>query len=737
MVDMEKLAVRKKDQKDIGLGRGETKVGPLNYGGGATLTEEEHEALSKIIKEIRSRSRVGLREFCLTHGHDPSNWSKVERGVLPPPKDEGLLTEWAQQLGLKPGSEDWFKFFDFAAIDAGRIPAMCWKTKNWWANYRHFSAPSPARNPRRRISKPCSKSFVKATSPDGPETIPGTFHSEGLDLERSGRASRQVRFRRETPDQCAGHGLFSRRLSEEQAEVLGLTANRPIQFRWVSPVHITYLDWHRRHVFQPYPKTMKTQKPPHIDAKAARKALKQKGVAFPKDDATMDDEALDILVKGPIELLDLSEYQTLTDHQAELISRFSGRYLALGNLRKLTPATADAISSTTSAWVNLYELRELTERFLVDFSRHPRFEIILNSIKSLPHCDYKALKPWNVESVSLLKLSQLSTDQAKWLFDGTKEDLYLYALRTIDSSVAAVISKWKGRTLWLSDLSHLKPRAAKLISQWKGKELRIAQLETFSKQTASALSDWRGNPLFLGVSELSTDAARCLARWKGKQLEISGLKTLSAAASKALASWNGHHLHLKIEKLSKEAATGLAQWEGEKFKLSGRCRLTAASAQQLAKSKVRRIIFELRSMPNKSCLRALSRWKGKEMELRLPKCLDVGQAKALAAWGGKYLEIGGDSNSELFGPESADLAAIEALFNWKGDMLSMQGPSRITEAIAQIIAASPPKHLMFFNIQGADRKACEILKTWQGVINSIEDKSQIFRILNSDCPMEF
>lgn len=75
------------------------------------------------IKEIRSRRRIGLREFCLNHGHDPSNWSKVERGVLPPPKDESLLTEWAGQLGLEPGSEDWFRFFDYAAVDAGRIPS--------------------------------------------------------------------------------------------------------------------------------------------------------------------------------------------------------------------------------------------------------------------------------------------------------------------------------------------------------------------------------------------------------------------------------------------------------------------------------------------------------------------------------------------------------------------------------------------------------------------------------------
>ncbi len=62
MVDMEKLAVRKKDQKDIGLKRGETKVDPLNYGGGATLTEEEREALSKIIEDLNTRFNTSFSE---------------------------------------------------------------------------------------------------------------------------------------------------------------------------------------------------------------------------------------------------------------------------------------------------------------------------------------------------------------------------------------------------------------------------------------------------------------------------------------------------------------------------------------------------------------------------------------------------------------------------------------------------------------------------------------------------
>ena len=74
------------------------------------------------IKELRARHRLGLREFCLEHSHDPSNWSKIEREVLQPPRDEETLRTWAKQLGLKPGSDDWLRFFEFAAVDAGRIP---------------------------------------------------------------------------------------------------------------------------------------------------------------------------------------------------------------------------------------------------------------------------------------------------------------------------------------------------------------------------------------------------------------------------------------------------------------------------------------------------------------------------------------------------------------------------------------------------------------------------------------
>jgi hypothetical protein len=121
------------------------------------------------VKELRARRRVGLREFCLEHGHDPSNWSKLEREVLPPPRDEPTLRSWAKQLGLKSGSGDWLKFFDYAAVDAGRIPDRILADKELAAHLPAFfrtlsgQKPSPEdrekllaiiQGPRRRWPKP-------------------------------------------------------------------------------------------------------------------------------------------------------------------------------------------------------------------------------------------------------------------------------------------------------------------------------------------------------------------------------------------------------------------------------------------------------------------------------------------------------------------------------------------------------------------------------------------------------
>lgn len=80
-------------------------------------------AFGEFVKSLRARAKLGLREFCLRTGIDPSNWSKMERGINPPPQDDRTLTFYAESLGLQKGTEDWEKFFDLAATAKGLIPS--------------------------------------------------------------------------------------------------------------------------------------------------------------------------------------------------------------------------------------------------------------------------------------------------------------------------------------------------------------------------------------------------------------------------------------------------------------------------------------------------------------------------------------------------------------------------------------------------------------------------------------
>ncbi|MFH0976400.1 MAG: hypothetical protein V1874_11520 [Spirochaetota bacterium] len=68
------------------------------------------------VKDARVERGITLREFCRINKLDPSNWSKIERGVLPPPKSREVLNEIAKSLKLKTDSEEYNTLFDLAAI---------------------------------------------------------------------------------------------------------------------------------------------------------------------------------------------------------------------------------------------------------------------------------------------------------------------------------------------------------------------------------------------------------------------------------------------------------------------------------------------------------------------------------------------------------------------------------------------------------------------------------------------
>jgi transcriptional regulator with XRE-family HTH domain len=74
------------------------------------------------MKDLRLRKGMTLREFCQAHGFNPGNYSRLERGLFPPPQKDELLEKYATALGLQRGSDEWLEFFDVAAAVRGEIP---------------------------------------------------------------------------------------------------------------------------------------------------------------------------------------------------------------------------------------------------------------------------------------------------------------------------------------------------------------------------------------------------------------------------------------------------------------------------------------------------------------------------------------------------------------------------------------------------------------------------------------
>ena len=80
------------------------------------------ETFGSFFKEKRKELKLTLRQFCEKHDLDAGNISKIERGILPPPKSEKLLQKYAAFLNLKKGTDNWYLFFDLAAAETGRFP---------------------------------------------------------------------------------------------------------------------------------------------------------------------------------------------------------------------------------------------------------------------------------------------------------------------------------------------------------------------------------------------------------------------------------------------------------------------------------------------------------------------------------------------------------------------------------------------------------------------------------------
>ena len=81
------------------------------------------------LKELRINRNLTLREMCKKVSYDPSNWSKIERGKIPPPSDKKILNKWAEALGLVNVME-LQKFISEAQVAQGLIPSDIMEEEN-------------------------------------------------------------------------------------------------------------------------------------------------------------------------------------------------------------------------------------------------------------------------------------------------------------------------------------------------------------------------------------------------------------------------------------------------------------------------------------------------------------------------------------------------------------------------------------------------------------------------------
>ncbi len=72
------------------------------------------------VRAKRLEQNLSLRKFCNVLQIDPSNWSKIERGVLPLTTEENKLKEMIELLKLS--EEDTERFKDLAMLARKEIP---------------------------------------------------------------------------------------------------------------------------------------------------------------------------------------------------------------------------------------------------------------------------------------------------------------------------------------------------------------------------------------------------------------------------------------------------------------------------------------------------------------------------------------------------------------------------------------------------------------------------------------
>ena len=117
-----------------------------------------------LVKQLRIEKQLTLRKFCLELNLDPSNWSKIERGVNPPPRDPAIISGWADFFELEGQIRQ--EFVDAAAVARQELPADLVNDDTLVAQLPAFFRVMRNAEPSEEKLKEFVRDVQKANSPD-------------------------------------------------------------------------------------------------------------------------------------------------------------------------------------------------------------------------------------------------------------------------------------------------------------------------------------------------------------------------------------------------------------------------------------------------------------------------------------------------------------------------------------------------------------------------------------------
>lgn len=122
---------------------------------------------AELVKNLRVEQRISLRQFCAEMGVDPSNWSKIERGINPPPKDIEVLKKVATRLNLS--GDAFVQFTDAAAAGRAELPTDIASNEAVVARLPAFFRAMRGKEPNNEELAEMIKEIEKLNQPDPEE----------------------------------------------------------------------------------------------------------------------------------------------------------------------------------------------------------------------------------------------------------------------------------------------------------------------------------------------------------------------------------------------------------------------------------------------------------------------------------------------------------------------------------------------------------------------------------------